>query len=223
VPEVYKGYKTIEIENAGTVEGVVLYKGPVPAAERIAVVKDHETCSRHPAERPRIQVNDQKLVAEAIVFLNIREGKATPERDEKATLDQSSCAFVPRVQVVQVGETLEIINSDPVLHNVQATQRMRTIFNHVQSQQGMRQDEKFDEVGLVSAQCQAHPWMKAWIYVLPHGYHAVTGKDGAFRLADVPPGEYELHVWQEHVGQQVQRVQVEAGQTARVEFELTAR
>lgn len=220
VPEVYKDYKAIEVKGGGSVEGVVLYKGDVPQPDKIAIVKDQEICKLHAPERPRISVNEKKQVENVVVFLNIKEGKASKAAESKIKVDQKSCDFSPHVQVVEVGQPVEIVNSDATLHNIQATQKMRTLFNHVQSNKGMLQKEKFSEVGLVSLNCQAHNWMQGWIYVLPHPYHAVTGADGGFKLTDVPPGEYELHVWQEHVGEQVTDIKVEAGKPTKVDYEM---
>jgi plastocyanin len=220
VTPVYKEYKAIEVRDGGSIEGVVLYKAPPPAPEKIAIVKDQETCKTHPVERPLIEVNDKHQVRNAVVFLNIKAGKAPERKDDKSTIDQKGCEFTPHVQVVQLNQPVEIVNSDPVAHNIQATQSLRTLFNHLQPQQGMKQEEKFTQPGLVSLQCQAHTWMKAFRYVLPHPYHAVTGEDGSFKISDIPPGEYELHVWQEHVGEQMQKVKVEAGKPTKIEFEL---
>ncbi len=223
VTPVYKEYKPIEVKDGGTIEGVVLYKGEVPPPEKLRITKDLPTCGNHPTERPRIIVNEDKQVKDAIVFLNIKQGKPAPKQEEKPVLDQKGCDFDPHVAVITISQPFEILNSDPVAHNVQATQNLRTVFNHLQPQKGMKQEEKFKEVGVVVLQCQAHEWMKGWRYVLPHPYHAVTGKDGAFKITDIPPGEYELHLWQEHTGEQMSKVKVESGKTVKLELELLAK
>ena len=222
VTPVYKEYKVVDVKDGGSIEGVVLFKGKVPPPEKIAIVKDQPTCGHHPAERKLIDVNDEGQVKNAVVFLNIKQGKAPAKNDKKPTIDQKSCSFQPYVEVVEKNQLFDIVNSDPVAHNIQAEQNLRTAFNHLQPQQGMVQEEKFKEVGLAKLQCQAHNWMRAWRYVLPHPYHAVTGEKGTFKIADIPPGEYELHVWQEKTGEQMQKIKIEAGKATKVEFELTS-
>lgn len=220
---VSRDYKVVEVTNGGTIEGVVLFKDKAPPPEKIAIVKDQETCKHHPPQRPLIKVNEQGRVAEVVVFVNLKEGKAPDKSSGGLQINQKSCEFEPHVQVLHVGVPFTILNSDPVLHNIQAVQDMRTVFNHVQAQKGMKKEEAFKEPGLVSVTCQAHPWMKAWVYVLPHPYHDVTGEDGAFKITDVPPGEYELRIWQEHLGEQSIKVKVESGQTSKVEYQLESK
>jgi hypothetical protein len=43
--------------------------------------------------------------------------------------------------------------------------------------------------------------MSAVIVVLNTPYYAVTGKDGTYRIPDVPPGTYTLHVFHERATQ----------------------
>jgi hypothetical protein len=39
--------------------------------------------------------------------------------------------------------------------------------------------------------------MVAYVHAFNHPYHAVTDTTGAYAIADVPPGEYELTMWHE--------------------------
>jgi hypothetical protein len=52
---------------------------------------------------------------------------------------------------------------------------------------------KFDmpEV-FVKFKCDVHPWMFAYVGVVENPYFAVTGKDGTFKIANVPPGKYQI-------------------------------
>lgn len=209
-----KPYKVIEVSKGGTISGTVSYKEATPEATKITIVKDHETCGKRVTSVPKIRKNDKGLVAEAVVFLaDITKGKAIPKRDSPPTVDQKLCTFVPHVQAVIMKEPVEIINSDPVAHNIKADQRIFTLFNILQPQQNMKAVKTFDKPGLVSIRCNVHDWMNGYLYVLNHPYYQVTEADGAFKLEDVPPGKYELAVWQEHLGEQYFEVEVKAGET----------
>lgn len=43
--------------------------------------------------------------------------------------------------------------------------------------------------------------MRAFIFLQEHPYYAVTGEDGTYELTDVPPGQYQLDVWHESLGE----------------------
>ncbi|MCK6457241.1 MAG: carboxypeptidase regulatory-like domain-containing protein [Phycisphaerae bacterium] len=208
-------YTVAKVDNGGVIVGTVTYRGPTPAEQKLQIVKDHETCSKGPAVRPAIRLDDKSRVAEAVVFLaNITQGKDFPKRDKPPEINQHFCSFSPNVQVVYLKEPVEIVNSDPVAHNINASQRIYTLFNILQPSKDMRSTKTFDRPGLVELKCNVHDWMRGFVYVMPHPYYQVTGADGAFRLDDVPPGAYELGVWQEHLAEQYVPVEVKAGQTA---------
>jgi len=54
--------------------------------------------------------------------------------------------------------------------------------------------------------------------VFKHPYFALTDKNGAFELGDVPPGEYTIQAWHEKYGVLTQKVTLGPGQTKALEF-----
>ena len=78
---------------------------------------------------------------------------------------------------IQVGQTLEILNSDETLHNIHALPMANREFNRGQALQGMKYTTTFStpEV-MVPFKCDVHKWMNAWVGVLDHPFFAVTGK-----------------------------------------------
>ncbi len=217
-------YAVAEVKEGGSIRGVVTFKAAAPPPRRIQIVKDHETCGKHPTEVPVIKVDEQGRVGEAVVYLSdITSGRAPDKRDKPPRIDQSTCEFAPHVQVVIAREPVEILNSDPVAHNIKADQGVATLFNVLQPSKGMKSTKTFDRPGLVELKCNVHDWMRAYVWVLPHPYHCVTGDDGAFTISDVPPGKYTLTVWQETLGEESIPVEVSAGKATEVAVELKPR
>ena len=214
-------YKVIEVKNGGTITGAVNYIGKLPAPRKIQIAKDRRACGGHPTELPRIRCDADGRVAQAVVFLtNITKGKDFPRSRKKPSIDQRGCAFEPPIQLVRAGQEVEILNSDPVAHNINATQGTFTLYNIRQPRQGMRATLKLDKPGLVSLRCNLHEWMQGYVHVTLHPYIQVTPSNGVFRLEDVPPGTYELTVWQEYLGEQTFPVEVKAGTTSDVQITL---
>jgi len=50
--------------------------------------------------------------------------------------------------------------------------------------------------------CNIHQTMSAIIVVLRTPWYAVTNARGGFEIADVPPGEYRLHVFHERASEE---------------------
>jgi hypothetical protein len=45
---------------------------------------------------------------------------------------------------------------------------------------------------MVKLKCDVHQWMFCYVGVCDHPFFAVTDKDGNFKIANVPPGDYTL-------------------------------
>ena len=204
-------YRVIEVEGAGQIEGTIRLEGTPPAPGRLRVLQNEDVCGPSVPDESLL-VSASGGVAGAVVELEgISAGKPCPTA--VAVLDNLECVFVPRVQALAVGQSLEIRNSDPILHDAHAWLGPRTIFN-LGLPTWRRVTHVFTEPGLHAVDCNVlHTWMKAWILVRPHPYVAVTGPDGRFTLGEVPPGRYRLRVWHESLGERVREVEVGVGET----------
>jgi len=63
--------------------------------------------------------------------------------------------------------------------------------------------------------------MRGWLVVLDHPYAAVTGADGHFAIADVPPGDYTVAVWHEVLGRMERPVTVPPAGRVLVDFSMS--
>ena len=130
------------------------------------------------------------------VFVYIKDGLdpallVRRRRPQAVVLDQKGCIYSPRVVGVRVGQPLEIVNSDPTLHNVHALPMANQEFNQGQPFQGIRMTKTFTapEV-MVRFKCDVHGWMAAYVGVVAHPFFAVTDADGTFEMKGLPPGTY---------------------------------
>jgi hypothetical protein len=212
-------YQEMPVSDGGTIEGKVLYQGAVPL-KKIIPTKDKETCGDI-REEPQVVVGSDKGVQDVVVYLKgVEKGKAWEKPATPYTVNNHKCKFEPQVQVVPMGVEVAIVNSDPVLHNTHGYLDKRTVFNVALPDQGMQVKKDLKRPGLVRVECDAHGWMLSWIYVADNPYYAVTAKDGAFTIADVPPGNYTLVAWQEYTGAMETPVTVKAKEVVRVPIEL---
>jgi plastocyanin len=210
----------------GVIQGRLRLEGPAPANPFIRMGAD-PMCSRlysgrRAAQEFVVRSADGGL-SNALVDLQGTFPATTASRDP-VTLDQRGCLYAPRVLGIQVGQTLQITNSDALLHNVHSLSTRGNTFNVSQPQAGMvyRVPLKNPDV-IMRVKCDVHSWMTAYIGVEPHPYFAISGEHGAFMLAGIPPGRYAVRTWHERYGQLTQAVTVKAGQTTTIELAYTGK
>jgi len=213
-----RAYESIDVSDGGTITGKVLYTGHV-ATRKIIPTKDQEVCGNI-RDEPEIIVGADKSVQDAIVYLRgVTKGKPWPKQERAPEIDNQKCRFMPPMQVVAAGE-VEVVNSDPVLHNTKAFYGRRSAFNLALPNQGQRIKAELPRPGEVRLECDAHGWMQGWVYVAESPYYAVTPQDGAFTITDVPAGSYTLVAFQPYTGPVEIPVTVKAKETTQVSAEL---
>ena len=211
-------YDAATVSGGGSVEGTIVFNG-TPGTRKIVPTKDVETCGE-PREEALIEVGPDKGVKDAVVYLvGVNGGKAWPPAAKKPELDNLKCRFEPSVQVIQAGP-LDVINKDPVLHNTHGYYGKRTAFNMAQPNQNQPIGAELPKAGAVKVDCDAHGWMEGWIYVVDNPYYALTGADGTFKIADIPPGEYDLVAMQSASKPVQQKVTIEGGKPTSLSIEL---
>lgn len=183
---------------AGTIKGTVRLAGASAPARQLKVTVDHAVCGT-------VKDAEDVVVAPGMGIRNVVVSLTTPPPGAKFApapppqMDQKQCAFVPRVVVVPAGGTVEFLNNDRLLHNLHSASTNNAVFNRTQPK-GRTIPIEFRKPEIIRIDCDLHPWMRAWVVVADHPFYAVTDERGEFVLANVPPGQYTLHVWQESLG-----------------------
>ncbi|MBX3227578.1 MAG: urate hydroxylase PuuD [Labilithrix sp.] len=203
--------KVANESTVGTIKGSVLLEGTPPPNKPINI----GTCvsdGTGPTTTEAVLSTDGKL-QNAFVWiktgLDDYKGPAAPP--EPVVMDQKACQYKPHVVGARVGQKVVFLNSDPVLHNVRSVADANSTFNDMMPTKDMRLEKVFEKTEVpVRAKCDVHPWMAAFIGVVPHPFFAVTGPDGSFTLANVPEGEYDIEAWHEVFGKQTAKAKVKA-------------
>ncbi|TMQ71030.1 MAG: methylamine utilization protein [Candidatus Eisenbacteria bacterium] len=135
-------------------------------------------------------------------FARRHRGKPRPAR-----IVQIDRQFAPRVTTVIAGTTIRFVNRDKVFHNVFSISPARRFDIGRYSPSAIR-DVTFDHPGVVNLFCEIHPWMSAYVIVLPNRFYARPDRAGVFQLPKLPPGRYRLHFWHPTHGEQRREVEV---------------
>jgi len=225
----------IDNKSGGTVTGIIRFKGAKPEAKPITEIGGNAFCKEH-EENGELPLhdsfvfgkngNDDTLVNVLVYVSKGLEGKTFDKPKDPVILDQVGCMYTPHVVAVMVGQTLEIHNSDATLHNVMTMPRENPPFNVGMPVQGSKLEKVFNKPEFkMNLKCFMHPWMSAYVHVLPHPFFAVSGNDGSYTIKGLPPGEYEITVLHEtsmfQPAPAVAKVKITAGETSKADFTYT--
>jgi plastocyanin len=212
----------VDPATSGTISGQVLFTGNAPAMFEIDMSSNPQCERQHhaPQKAQTVVVNSNKTLRN--VFVWIKEGLPrahwTPPT-QSATLDQRGCVYEPHMLGIMTGQQLEILNDDPVNHNVHAESQVNPAWNESEPPRAEHKFKRFDspEV-LFPMTCSVHPWMRSYIGVSPHPFFAVTGDDGSFTLKGVPPGTYTVEAVHEKYGRKEGKLTLAPSGAARLDF-----
>jgi len=212
-------YEGSPVSNGGSISGVVKFKGTAPAPKQLEATKDVQVCGKHKIMDESLVVGPDGGLANAVVTItDISKGK--PMEKSMPVFDQVGCQYVPHVLAFPAGSEGQIQNSDGSLHNIHTYSEKNPPINRAQPKFKKVIKEAFSKPEVIKVTCDAHNWMHGWFYVTDNPYFSVTDAKGAFKLTDIPPGDYEVKAWNESTNDSTQKVTVTAGGDAQVNFEL---
>ncbi|SLM46319.1 conserved exported protein of unknown function [Nitrospira japonica] len=223
-------YNVVDVQRGGTIEGTVVLDGPVPEPKGFNLITfpDPAYCGRiSNGQGWRLLhdfvVGENNGLKDAIVLLEgVEAGK--PFEVSVPLIEARDCMFTPFVTIVRNGHAVEVINMDPVMHDIQGYETSieagaRVLFNTplVMNQQHRRGDLHAIHnhapgkslVGPVYLnkgrrtfymQCGFHAYMESWAMAVNNPYYTLTDGNGKFTIGDVPPGTYQLVVWHPQTG-----------------------
>lgn len=183
---------------AGTpVRGVVL-RAPAPTPKAVTVNRYRD--------RAPVRADDSESSSGcacnpgvfAVVHLTGENLPRAPMPMAPPVMAQKDRMFVPSVVAIPVGASVDFPNWDPYFHNVFSYSKTRK-FDLGRYPQGETESVRFEEAGIVPVFCEIHYSMRAYIHVVESPYYAVSDELRQFEIADVEPGDYVLHVWQENL------------------------
>jgi plastocyanin len=208
------------LAQSGTLAGKVKLTGLAPTLANLPVTRDMKVCGTSKPDES-LEVKDSGVKNAVIWFPDTPQARAAKLPKQK--LDQQACVFVPHVLAAPFGSVVDVVNSDKALHNVRAQAGETRLMNYAMPIPGHVVPTKLKREGIFKVSCDVHPWMRAWLLVLPTSALAVTDENGAYRIEGLPAGKHRIRIWHERLGEKDAEVEIAAGKTATHDVEYTPR
>jgi len=209
---------TDKADGPGIINGTMTFDGTPPPPRPIRMDSDPRCTPDPSATSELLRVGPGNGLQNVFVYVKDGLGArtyATPTTP--VVLDQKGCRYIPHVFGLQVGQPMQIANSDPTLHNVNSATKNNRGFNFGQVPTTPAVTRAFDKPEvMVPFRCDVHSWMNAYAGVLPHPFFSVSKEDGSFEIKGLPPGTYTVEAWHERLGTQTQSVTVDGKTPAKV-------
>jgi plastocyanin len=157
----------------------------------------------------------------AVVYL---EGQfpatATNSVPPTAELWQRGMQFHPALLPIRVGTEVAFPNDDGFYHSVFSYSKPKRFDLGRYRKEDAPPVRVFDKPGVVKLYCEIHQHMRGVILVLDTPYFTRTLTNGTYRLENLPAGLYQLKVWADEKRCGTKSVELEVGQTLKVDFDL---
>ncbi len=164
----------------------------------------------------KVDATPAKYLADTVVYLKAVPGTYKPRT---VSMDQRSMKFLPHVLTITQGDSVKFLNNDNVAHNVYSPDNEG--YNLGTFKQHEDASYTFKRTGVYAQLCSIHPEMLAYVFVGQNPYAATVDAKGHYLIKNVPPGTYQLVVWNaSKLKAPEASVTVVAGKTAEHDFSI---
>ena len=205
-----------------TITGKISFAGKPPEPKRFDLSAD-SWCD---TANPELFTEDVIVTAGKLanVFVYVRAGDTLEWYTFEAaqpdvSIAHHGCHYIPHVLGMQTQQILKVANDDATTHNTHFTPKNNGDSNQSQPPNSVPLEIKFKapEV-LIPVKDNQHPWERAYVGVPSHPFFAVSARDGSYRIAGLPPGQYTVVAWHERFGEQSADVSISVNDKKELNF-----
>lgn len=219
VPALVAGLQAVR---AGDISGTITLSGTPAEEKEIEAMGTNPDCSKlheAPVKTQFYVVGPAHELKDVVISIKNLPGKSTGASAPPLIVDQKGCEYIPYVFAAQTGQKIVVKTSDPFLHNVDvipaAPGNVASGKNVPQAPGGADVTFSFPaEESFLRFKCDVHTWMFSYVTVVDNPYFAVSGKDGKFKITNVPQGHYTIEAAHRKAGKVTKEIDVKDGNIA---------
>ena len=204
------------LADAGSISGKVKFAGKAKTPKKVKITKDPKVCgTKGELIVEKLLVSDGGL---QYAVLQI-EGEAGDAPAVEA--DQNNCSFQPHVSLIHAGAKVTLNNKDGLTHNIHSFADENEAVNFAQPGDDLAHvlpEEAVEVAEIYPVKCDIHEWMNGYFAVVETPYAAISGKDGSYKIANIPDGSYTINIWHETLGESEHEVTVAGDTTLDIEL-----
>lgn len=119
-------------------------------------------------------------------------------KKEPVVLQIKGLRFQPHCMEFRTGQTIKIMNKDPVGHNANLVGPKNLEYSTlIPAGPNIDKILKTAESAPLPISCNIHPWMSAYYLCQDHPYMALSSPTGEFTLKNLPVGKHSFNAWHE--------------------------
>jgi plastocyanin len=163
-------YETLDAKSfRATVQGQITLMGTtIPDVQFNKIYRDSKLCGAEVIGEELNVAEGSRGIEGVIVSLEaVAKGKPKP-KEEVIAIENRGCRFIPFLTATIVGSTLQVQNTDPILHTTHArfeSKQGRTLWNVIQQAGAQGITKPLTMAGVVDIRCDLHPNMRAYVHV----------------------------------------------------------
>ena len=238
-------YKSVTVDNGGSIIGQVKLIGPQPKARSFHLIHSPNIsyCNRmsdgkgHRIIHDFVRSKDFGLSNTVVAILNVKRGK--PFSAKMYSMKIRLCHPKDYVIGIRNGSDILVENMDPIKHEVATYEVIKPKQNisNLRLANSSKVDQKSNKSVLAKStqirsifghpdtrefiiKCNLHPFLQTSAWIVENPYFTTTDKNGRFQIDDVPSGTFEVVAWHPFMEPERGTITIEPGKTVSIDFEF---
>ncbi len=165
-----------------------------------------------------IIADDGQSISAEGTLITLTPKKSTGELEKRQpkthVIDMEGKEYQPQYSTINAGDQVVFVNKDNIQHNVFSPSG-NNAFDLGTYGAGLKRAVTLSDPGIVKVYCNIHADMATFVAVADPGMSVKADDRGRYRIDNVPPGAYEMTIWNIR-GETTRTLEIKPNETAKL-------